>query len=245
MGSACRVVPSLLIAGFLTLVCCGCETTQEESAKLEGQAKQVALAQDGLSITRESADVKVLSTTVVHGAEGAAAVVTLSNDSAHALRAVPIAITVRDAGGRTLFQNNSPGLEAGLVSVPSLAAHGTLRWVDDQVPAGGGPASVRARVGEAPAIAGSVPQIAIAGVHMIDDPSNGFGAAGSVSNRSRIEQRNLVVFAVARRGATVVAAGRAVLPELAAGASLPFQAFFYGDPHGAQLEVSAPPTTLG
>ena len=53
------------------------------------------------------------------------------------------------------------------------------------------------------------------------------------------------MFGVARRAGRIVAAGRAVLPELPAGSRLPFQIFFVGDPHGAQLQVSAPATTAG
>jgi hypothetical protein len=53
------------------------------------------------------------------------------------------------------------------------------------------------------------------------------------------------VYGLARRGGRIVAAGRAVLPEVAANASAPFQAFLVGAPQGATLEASAPPTTLG
>ena len=45
-------------------------------------------------------------------------------------------------------------------------------------------------------------------------------------------QQNLIVYVLARRGGQVVAAGRAVLPEVGAGASLPFQAFLVGSPSG-------------
>jgi hypothetical protein len=47
------------------------------------------------------------------------------------------------------------------------------------------------------------------------------------------------------RGGRIVAAGRAVLPEVGAGQRAPFQVFFIGSPQGAQLQASAPPTTLG
>jgi len=232
---------------LLALALTGCETTAEKSAKLEREAQRAAhgaLAAKGLSITRESADVKVLGATLVRSAEGAAAVVTLRNVSSHTLRALPIAITVKGAGGATLFQNNAPGLEAALVSISSIAPHGELTWVDDQVTASG-PATVQARVGEGASAAGSAPKIAVAGVHPIEDPSNGAGAAGTVGNHSAIAQQKLVVFVTARRGGRIVAAARAVLPEVAAGASAPFQAYFIGDPHGAQLQASAPPTTFG
>jgi hypothetical protein len=70
------------------------------------------------------------------------------------------------------------------------------------------------------------------------------GAAGSVHNRSSVTQQHLVVDVLARRGRTILAAGRAVLPEVAAGASAPFQAFLVGAAAGATLQASAPATTL-
>lgn len=233
-----------LALALAALALAGCETTAEKSAKLEKAAKRLAVAGNGLLITHPSTDVKVLQTTVLQGSEGAAAVVRLSNVSSHTLRDVPIAITVKDAGGHTLFQNNAPGLEAALVSVPSLPAHGEASWVDDQLPASGKPASVSALVGQAPTAAGGAPQIGIQGIHVIEDPSRGIGTSARLSNHSRVAQQNLVVFAVARRGGKLVAAGRAVLGEVAAGASMSFEVFYVGDPRGAQLAMSAPPTTF-
>ncbi len=234
----------LLVALALTLT--GCETTAEKSAKLEREAKELAARRPpppkGLSITRESTVVKVLDATVVHSSEGAAAVITVHNSSAHALRAVPIAITVKDRAGTTVYQNNLAGLEAALVSIPSLAPHAELAWVDDQIPAGGEPVSVSARLGEVPASAGALPEIAVAGLHLGESASNGLGASGTVSNHSGVAQHKLVVFAVARRGASVVAAGRAILPEVPARASMPFEVFFIGEPRGARLQASAPPS---
>jgi hypothetical protein len=233
---------------LVALALSGCETTAEKSVRLERAAQRAgtgSLSKTGLSIARKSTDVKVLGATVVRSSEGAAAVVTLRNVSSHALHTVPIAITVAGAGGATLFRNDAPGLEPALVSVSSLPAHGELAWVDDQVPANGAPASARASVGQAPRPTRSLPQLAVVGLHPIEDPSNGAGAAGSVHNRSRIAQRNLVVFVVARRAGRIVAAGRGVLPEVPAGGSAPFQAFLIGDPRGAGLQASAPATTLG
>jgi len=234
-----RLATLLLVA----LALAGCETTAEKSAKLERAARRAAVAQNGLLITRPSTDVKVLETAALHSSEGAAAVVVVRNVSPRALRDVPIAITVKNAGGGTLFQNNAPGLESALVAVPSLPAHGELSWVDDQLPATGQPAGVSALLGQAPTAAGA-PQIAIQGVHMIEDPSRGIGTGAKVSNHSRVAQQNLVVFAIGRRGGRIVAAGRAVVADLAAGASTPFQLFYVGDPRGAQLQISAPPTTF-
>jgi hypothetical protein len=103
----------------------GCESSREKSAQLERAAKLARAehpvqASKGLSILKASTQVQVVATQVLHSSEGTAAVVTLRNASAHALRDVPIAITVKDAAGAALYQNNAPGLEAALTSVALL-----------------------------------------------------------------------------------------------------------------------------
>lgn len=235
---------TVAVALLALLALSGCETTAEKSAKLEKAAHHTRLAEKGLTITKSSSDVRVLSATIVHGHEGNAAVVVLHNTSAHALRAVPIAITVKDAHGTVLFQNNTAGLEPALTSLGSLPAHGQAIWIDDQILASGTPAIVSAIVGEAPSVSGAMPRLEVQGVHSSEEGGTQ-GAAGTVHNGSSVTQQNLVVYVLARRGNQVVAAGRAVLPEVGAGASLPFQAFLQGDPSGARLEASAPATTFG
>ena len=223
----------------------GCETTAEKRAQQKREAKHVTLTEKGLTIAHQSAVVKVLGATVLHGSEGAAVVVTLRNDSSHALREVPIAITVSDSRGHRLSENNAPGLEGALVSLASLAAHSTAVWVDDQVPTAGQPATVTTQVGQSPQLHESPPNLAISSARLSESPANGAVVTASVSNRSAIAQRKLVVFAVARRDGRIVAAGRAVVPELGAGVAKPVELFLVGDASGAQLQLSAPATTLG
>ncbi len=233
-----------VVMAALTLV--GCESSQEQSAKLERAAKLAAAHEahvdKGLTITRESTDVKVLSANVVTSSEGAAAVVTVRNDSSQTLASVPIAIDVKGAAGKTLFQNDAAGLESALTTISLVPAHGEATWVDDQLPRSGQPVSVAVRLGEVPAVSGPTPRVEVQSLH---PEEAGAGAAGTVRNRSQVAQHKLVVFAVARRAGRVVAAGRAVLPELAPGASAPFQVFFVGSAAGASLQASAPATTLG
>ena len=94
-----RRIALALALGAVSLA--GCETTAEKSAKLEKAAKRIAPAQQqGLSIAHASSIVKVLSATLVHGTEGTAAVLTLHNSSAKAIREVPISISLKDANGR-------------------------------------------------------------------------------------------------------------------------------------------------
>jgi hypothetical protein len=221
----------------------GCETTQEESAKLEKTAKHFTLAHRGLTITHASTQAQVLGATVLRSSEGAVAAVTVRNSSSHTLRAVPIAITVKGTRGQTVYENNAPGLEAGLTSISSLPAHGSVTWVDDQVPSAGEPASISAVAGEASTASGPEERIEIGALHL-GEASTG-ETSGTLRNRSSITQQKLVVYVLARRGGRIVAAGRAVLPEAAPGVSVPFQAFLVGSATGAKLEASAPASTFG
>jgi hypothetical protein len=244
MRRARTLAPAALALALAALALGGCETTAEKSAKLQRQAKRLTLDEKGLSITRQSVEIKVIDATIVRGSERAAAVVTLRNDSARAQRGVPIAITVTDARGRTLFQNNAAGLEGALVSVPSIGPHATVTWVDDQLPAGGAPTRVSARVGEARSVTGPLPRLTVGATQLGEDPANGLVATGNVSNRSRVEQRGLVLFAVGRRAGRIVAAGRAVVPELAPNAKASFQISLVGDAKGATLSFVVPPSSL-
>lgn len=220
----------------------GCESSQEKSAKLKAQAKHVALASSGLQIALTSTQVAVLSAVTVTAPEGAAVAVTLRNRTARTLREVPIAVTVADAGGHTLYQNDAAGLEPALTSVPSLAPHQTLTWIDDQVTAGGGAAHASARVGEAASSGGTLPLASISGVQQTEDPSNGDGARATLRNRSALVLRSLVVYATARRAGRLVAAGRAVVTEVAAGGSAPVQVYFIGEAKGASVELQPDPS---
>jgi hypothetical protein len=237
-----------LAALALALALTGCETTAEKSARLEKAALRSGAAQhantQGLRIAHPSTQVRVVASTLVHGSEGYAAAVTVRNDSATALRDIPIAIWANDAGGATVYSNTAPGLGQSLISVPYLAPHGELTWVDDQVQATTAPSSLKVELGQGTPVTGAVPSIVVAGVRQFEDPANGAGAEGMVGNRSAVAQRELVVYAVARRGGAIVAAGRAVVPQLPAAGSVRFQAYLVGSPAGAVVQASAPPATI-
>jgi hypothetical protein len=240
-----RVATALLV---LALALTGCETNAQRSARLERKAKLAhhgKLAQTDLTFKRPSRYVKILSTKVLHDENGIAAVVSMVNSSPHPLHEVPIAITLREPSGRTLYQNNLPGLSIPLTHVGLLMAGQRFDWVDDQIPASGTPGRLSVRVGEAPTTGTSEPTIAVTAVHLFNDPTNGVGAEATVVNHSSVAQQELVVFAVGVRAGRIVAAGRAVIPNAPANSSTPFQVFFIGNPKGASLKLSAPPSTLG
>jgi hypothetical protein len=227
----------------LALLLTGCETTAEKSARLAKLARHQTSAQRGLSIAHPNAAVELRSSAVLHDENGTAAVLVLRNRARAPLRNVPIAITVKDAHGSTLYTNNTPGLSPSLVSVPLLLPGRDTVWIDDQIQVSGA-ASVSATAGEAPTASGPAPELSPQAVHLFNDPASGVGAEGVLANHSAVTQRELVVFASATRAGHFVAAGRAVLPSVPASGSVPFRIFFIGNPQGGALHLSAPATTF-
>jgi glucose/arabinose dehydrogenase len=235
-----RALPLLLLA----VAAGGCESTQAKSARLERQAGKISKNAKGMTVTKRSKDVRVAGTSVLTDANGTAAVVELRNTSGRALVEVPVAISVRDRGKHVVYANDAAGLDDALIHAPFLPAHGRLDWVHDQVAAAGRPASVRARIGaDARPAPSSPPKLELAGTKLVSD-SSGVAAVGTVANRSEVAQQRLVIYGVARRHGKVVAAGRAIVPQLPPGKTSKFSVFFIGDPRGARLSLAAPPTTF-
>jgi hypothetical protein len=226
---------------LLALALTGCETTAEQSARLERAAKaqQRRATAPGLSIARKSTKVLVSASTVLHSSEGDAAVLTLRNVSGAALVRVPVEITLASAQGSPLYTNDAPGLAAALTSAALLPAHSSTFWIDDQITASGVPASVTAKIGEGTTVGTAIQPLAVEGSHLVEESAGSPDLEGRVVNRASASQQEVVVDALARRGRRIVAAGRAVLAQLAAGATARFQLFFIGDPKGAQIETSA------
>lgn len=220
---------------------CGCESTQEHSTELQRKAKHDVLVAHSVAVTKESPSVKVLQSTVIHSSSQSAVVVALRNTSTHTLENAPIEVTVRDAHGSVLYQNNASGLEPSLSTVSLLLPGQETVWVDDQVTTSGVPASASALVGEGTQASGSIPQLSISGTHLSAEAGTEATVSGNVANHSQTAQQNLVVYAVARRGVKIVAAGRSVLLEVPPkGTNVSFQIYFVGDPSGAQIQTSAP-----
>ena len=238
-----RLRPAGLGALAISLALCGCQSTQERSAELQRDAKHTLLASQGVSVTKESPNVRVVHSTIIHTSTGTAVVVQMRNVSAKTLQDAPIELTVKDAKGGVLYQNNAPGLEPSLTKVAVLEPGAETIWVDDQVQVAGTPASTSGLVGEA-TTASQVPRMEVLNAHLSSEPGAEATESGNVANRSATPQANLVVYALARRAGRIVAAGRAVLPEIEAGTSVPFQIYFVGNPQGAHVEVSAPATTF-
>ena len=233
-----------LVVALAALALAGCESTQSKSAKLE-RAAQKSKHEKGLVVTQQSTQVEVEGTTMLQDANGAATVVELRNASRGSLVGLPVSVQVLDKASKALYANDAPGLDSSLVSVASLAPGGEVAWVNDQVtlatPGGSVVAKVGAGAKPGPA---ELPQMEVTGLKPETDASGEAAIVGDVANRSNVEQRRLVVYVVARKGTKVVAAGRAIVERLAAGRTAHFSAFPIGDPSGAELSATAPPTVV-
>jgi hypothetical protein len=245
--SAAAALVLVVMAG---LALSGCESSQTRSARLR-PAAGARKAEQGLKIGRSDHDVRIESATLLSDARAgrSAAVVVLHNTSARPIAALPLLFTVTGAGGRRLFSNDLPGASADLTTVGSLPAGDTLTWVDDGIVGVAGGRGIDARVGvpPAPALAHAPPPpvMRLAGVHLDRDPVDGVTAVGRVVNPASVPQERLVVFATARRGGRIVAAGRAVVPLVKpGGAGARFTVFFVGDPTGAKLRLQAPAVSI-
>jgi hypothetical protein len=229
----------LLAAGALA----GCQSTQDKSAALAKAAGKDAPTEQNLTIETAAKDVEVRAKDVVTDANGTAVAVVLRNTADTAKSDVPILIDVRDAKGTSIFRNDAAGQGKSLVSVPLLPPRKEVLWVHDQIAAQGG-AEVEVKVGEGQPAPPRPPVIRIGTRKLEQDATTGTVLNGALTNRSKVDQRELTVFAVARQGRKLVAAGRAVVPEAPAGEPADFSIFFIGDPTRGDLELQAPPSVL-
>lgn len=241
LGLALVLLAPLALGG-----CLGVETTQDKSAKRAKLAVKRIADQKGMKIGKVNRDIHVEQSAVVQDPNGVAAVVRVRNTGATQVT-LPVAITVADAKGKKLYANDIPGLDPSLVSLPVLRKGEEAFWVNNQILVAGKARKVDAVVGAAKPFTGAIPRIVLSNPQVGRD-ADGVYAKGTVRNESTLQQRRLVISCVARKGAKVVAAGRAIVEKLAP--TLPgkkptsFTVFFIGDPKGARLDCAAPPTVL-
>lgn len=234
-----------LAGGCLLLALAGCESSQEQSARLAKQATG-AIEDRAHLVDKQSSAVKIVSRTVLRSDDRAAAVVEVRNVTGRALAQLPIAVRVFGKGNRRLFTNELPGLQASLTQVPLIQASRSFVWVNDQLSLSAPARRVEAVVGAAAirSVPARLPAITVTNPRLGVDPISGVQVKAKVTNKSKVRQVNLVVYGVARRRGKVVAAGRAIVPRLGPGRSAPMTMFFVGNPRGAKLELSAPPSVL-
>jgi hypothetical protein len=231
-----------VLAGSLLTAC---ESTQDKARELQEQGAALAATQKPLTIDQPSKEVKVLGTTLLNDENGDAIVVEVQNTSKQTLVNVPILVDLRDAKGKSIFVNDTFGIEPSLNHIPVLKPGETFDWVNDQLSPNGVPKSAKVTVGVSTEKAPPrLPELEVSAPTLHDNPI-GAEAEGKVTNQSQLDQKKLVLFAVARAGGKVVAAGRGQIKALKVGARPgTYNIFFIGDPSGGEITVKAPPSVL-
>lgn len=235
----------LLLAGTLAIALVGCESSQDKSARLKRQGAHALALQRGLVITKRNTSVRIVKTGLVTDSNGTAAAITLRSAKPSPLGTTPIAFTILDPKGKSVFRNDAAGLQPSLVSIAAMPPGQDVTWVNDQVTPNGTAAKLRAELGAAISTAPpALPKIDVGQPHLLNDSTSGMEAVGKVTNDSKVTQLKLFVYLAAWRGGKLVAAGRGAINKLAAGAHTDYHIFLIGKPQGAQFSVSAPPTVF-
>lgn len=236
------------LLGALTLMLSGCESTESESARLGREGAKLIAGASTVGLGATNRAVHVGQVALVHGSGRTAAVVQLRNTGAGAQSDVPVLIDVRSPKGVSLYRNDIQGLEPSLQQMPLLPAHASAWWVDDQVLAASTPGLVKVRIGAAKGnaakagVVGSSARVQVSATSLGSDLAGPY-LAGEVINHTGVAQHNMPIFAVGLRGGRVVAAGRALVPNLPASASKPtaFRIYLVGSPSGAHIELTSAP----
>jgi len=234
-------------AGVLAAVAvvAGCQSTQDKSAALEAQGAEIAKVEK-IKIGAANQAIEVTDQTLLTDQYGSAAVLRVKNSSPENQVAVPVALEVKDSKGKSIYKNNTEGLEKGLITIPLVEGNSETWWVNDQVLVSRKPKSADVTIGKSDVPSpGQIPEIQVSPPTVELDPVSGTNITGEVTNKSGIEQIDLLLYAVATEGGKVVAAGRGLIPKLKTGGKPePYRIYFIGDPKNADIEVFALPSNF-
>ena len=238
-----RPAAAAFAAGLIVLGASGCETTQQQSAKIARTLGHQSAIAGTTRLGAANRDVRIEQEVLLTAAGQSAVALKLTNTSTRTQTDFPVLIEVLDAKGSAVYRNNTSGIEPSIQQFALLAPHATAWWVDNEVLASGGvPKTATGQLGAATAPApGAVPSITTEAVSA-SDSFPGPHVSVTVRNRSTIAQRQLPVYAVARRGGRVVGAGRGIIPSLAPGAGAQVQVPMVGSVSESTISLTVPPT---
>jgi hypothetical protein len=238
-----RGAARLAAAAALLLCVCGCETTQELSAKIGRQLGHQSAITGTAKLGTLNAAVRVGRKVLLSSGGQTAVALQLVNASATTQVAFPVLIDVTNAAGRPVYSNGTEGIDISLQQLALLAPHSSAWWVDNEVLATA-PKSVSVKLGASTAAApAAAPEITTTGASA-SASFPGPHVAVTVTNRSAVAQRELAVYAVLQSGERVVGAGRGVVPALAARASAQLLIPIVGSIDGRTISLTAAPTDL-
>jgi hypothetical protein len=229
----------LVLLGALALG--SCTSSQDKARSIREHAQ--ATAPKPLVITKQNKDLKLGETTMLHDQNGDAMVVPVTNESSKTMVGVPILVEIKN-GKQTVYKNDTAGIDYALNHIAVIKPHETFYWVNDQLTGQGKTAKVQVGEPEEKTPSGPLPEYTVSAPRFGSDFS-GVKVSGTVKTDSKVDQSHLILFAVARQGNQIVAAGRGQIKKLKHSAKpSPYVIYFIGDPTGADVTIQAPPTTF-
>lgn len=233
----------LAAAVMAALLVAGCETTQQESAKIGRELGHQSADTSQRSLGHSSSAVRVTQRALISAGGSSAVALELTNTTSQAQVAFPVLIAVADAAGHSVYANDTKGIEPSLQQFALLGAHASAWWVDNEVLASA-PHSVSVRIGASTAAApATLPKITTAKVSA-SASFPGPHVSATVTNGSKVAQTQLAVYAVILKSGRAVGAGRAVVATLAPGASTQVLIPVIGAINGRTIVLSAAPSSL-
>jgi hypothetical protein len=233
------IVLALAVSAGLTIT--ACTSSQDKARSIREHAE--ATAPKPLVITKENKDLKVGETTMLHDQNGDAIVVPVTNESSKMMVGVPILVEIKN-GKQTVYKNDTAGIDYALNHIAVIKPHETFYWVNDQLTGQGKTAKVQVGEPQEKAPSGPLPEYTVSAPRFGTDFS-GVKVSGTVKTDSKLDQSHLILFAVARQGNQIVAAGRGQIKKLKHTAKpSPYVIYFIGDPTGADVTIQTPPTTF-
>jgi hypothetical protein len=230
--------------GLLGVSAAGCQSTEQESARIGREAKAEPAGAAALKLGAVNRSVHASQVTLLSDGGRLAVAAKLTNSSGRAQVNVPLLVSVTGKGGKILYSNSAGGVEVSLQRIALLRPHQSAWWVDDQVLTSQPALAARLRVGSgSKARSSAFGEIATTATRTAREAGISTLSA-SLVNHSNKGQSKVPVFGVALRGGRVVAAGRAVIGALPGrpGASVAFQMVLVGNPAGASIELSPVPS---
>jgi hypothetical protein len=220
---------------FVGVVLSGCATTQDANRRASVQADRTLASRKALELRGTDPDVQVVSTTVLNGKDGSAVVAVLRNRGDHPVNDLPI--EVGPAGGEPV--NARPNVPYFQSHAPAIAPGDQATWVYvSKDPLGSNRAFVRVGAHPTPPLTttGHVSELQTGG------KVDGSSVRAEVTNDTGVPQYDLDVYAVARKGGRLVAAGRANLEHLGVTNSAHLALPVIGDAKRARVQIFAPQT---
>jgi hypothetical protein len=227
--------------GVLALATSGCESTEEQSARIGREGSKSVGSSATLAVGASNTTVRVSHVTLLQSAGRSAVALQLSSTANLPERNVPVVVSVLGSNGKVLYSNNVSGLEPSLQQMPLLSPHQSAWWVDDQVLTNQSGGRVQVHIGGGPGHQRTaLPTISTSEVHL--GTQDGLSVlSGNLVNHAKLSESKVPVFAVTLRDGQVTAAGRALVATLPPG-STPFQIFLVGNPASSTIQITVSAT---